>query len=143
MKKLLLILTLFFTTGMAVLAQDDDGDKKVPGGRVEAVKIAYLTQKLNLSPEEAQKFWPIYNKYAAEIRKVRVDGKLNNEKEIDIEEKLLAIRKKYNSEFSKVLSAEKVNAFFKAEKEFGTQLQKELLERRQQRLENRKRLNNR
>lgn len=142
MKKFLLILTLFFTTGMAVLAQDGDGDKKNPGGRVEALKIAYLTQKLNLSPEEAQKFWPVYNKYAAEIRKVRVDGRLNNDKEIDIEEKILAIRKKYNSEFSKALSAEKVNTFFKAEKDFGTVLQKELLERRQQRLENRKRLNN-
>ena len=142
MKKFLLIATLFLTVGTAVLAQDDDGDKKNPGGRVEALKIAFITQKLNLSTEEAQKFWPIYNKYAAEIRKVRVDGRLNNEKEIDIEEKLLAIRKKYNSEFSKALSAEKVNAFFKAEKEFSTVLQKELMERRQQKLENRRRLNN-
>ncbi len=141
MKKFLLILTFFFTTGIAVLAQGGDGEKKIPGGRIEAVKIAYLTQKLNLSPEEAQKFWPVYNKYAAEIRKVRVDGKLNNEKEIDIEEKLLGIRKKYNTEFGKALSAEKVNAFFKAEKDFGTVLQKELMERRQQRLENRKRQN--
>lgn len=141
MKKFLLIATLFLTVGTAVLAQDDDGDKKNPGGRVEALKIAFITQKLNLSTEEAQKFWPIYNKYAAEIRKVRVDGRLNNEKEIEIEEKLLTIRKKYNSEFSKALSAEKVNAFFKAEKEFSTVLQKELMERRQQRLENRKRLN--
>lgn len=136
MKKILLILTLFFATGMAVLAQD--GDKRNPGGgRIDALKIAYLTQKLNLSTEEAQKFWPIYNKYAAEIRKVRVDGRANNEKEIDIEEKILNIRKRYNGEFSKALSAEKVNAFFKAEKEFGTALQKELMERRQQRQDNR------
>jgi Na+-translocating ferredoxin:NAD+ oxidoreductase RNF subunit RnfB len=135
MKKLLLIATLFLTVASAVLAQDDDDDKKNPGGRVEALKIAYLTQKLNLSTEEAQRFWPIYNKYAAEIRKVRVDGRLNKEPEIEIEEKLLNIRKKYNGEFTKALSAEKVNAFFKAEKDFGTVLQKELMERRQQRLE--------
>lgn len=138
MKQLLLIVSLFFTLGTSVIAQDGDDDKKNPGGRVEALKIAYITQKLNLSTEEAQKFWPIYNKYAAEIRKVRVDGRLNKETEIDIEEKLLAIRKKYNTEFAKALSPEKVNSFFKAEKEFGTVLQKELMERRQQRLENRK-----
>ena len=138
MKRLLLIVSLFFTLGTSVIAQDGDDDKKNPGGRVEALKIAYITQKLNLSTDEAQKFWPIYNKYAAEIRKVRVDGRLNKETEIDIEEKLLAIRKKYNTEFAKALSPEKVNAFFKAEKEFGTVLQKELMERRQQRQENKR-----
>lgn len=137
MKKLLLIVALFLTLSSAILAQDDGGDKKNPGGKVEALKIAYITQKLNLSTEEAQKFWPIYNKYAAEIRKVRVDGRLNKENEIEIEEKLLAIRKKYNGEFAKALSPEKVNAFFKAEKEFGVVLQRELLERRQQRQEKR------
>lgn len=133
MKKLLLIVSLFLTLGSAVIAQSGDDDKKNPGGRVEALKIAYLTQKLNLSPDEAQKFWPIYNKYAAEIRKVRIDGRVNKETEIEIEEKILAIRKKYNSEFTKALTPEKVNAFFKAEKDFGTVLQKELMERRQQR----------
>lgn len=143
MKKLLLIITLFLTVGTAVIAQEgDDGDKKNNGGKIEALKIGYLTQKLNLSAEEAQKFWPIYNKYAAEIRKVRGDARLNKEKEIDTEEKLLSIRKKYNEEFNKALSAEKVNSFFKAEKDFGGVLQRELMERRQQRLDNRKRLNN-
>ncbi|MDF2187220.1 hypothetical protein [Paraflavitalea sp. CAU 1676] len=135
MKQLLLIVSLFFTLGASVIAQDGDDEKKNPGGRVEALKIAYITQKLNLSPDEAQKFWPIYNKYAAEIRKVKVDGRLNKENEIDIEEKLLTIRKKYNTEFAKAISPEKVNAFFKAEKDFGTVLQKELMERRQQRQE--------
>jgi hypothetical protein len=141
MKKLLLIISLFLTVGTALKAQDDDGDDKKVGGKVEALKIAYLTQKLNLSTEEAQKFWPIYNKYAVEIRKVRVEGRLNKEKEIDTEEKLLGIRKKYNGEFVKALSAEKVNSFFKAEKDFSGFLQKELMERRQQRLDNRKRNN--
>lgn len=141
MKKLLLITTLFLTLGAAVIAQEGDDDKKNNGGKIEALKIGYLTQKLNLSTEEAQKFWPIYNKYAAEIRKARGEARLNKEKEIDTEEKLLSIRKKYNGEFSKALSAEKVNSFFKAEKDFGSVLQRELMERRQQRLDNRKRLN--
>ena len=140
MKKLLLIITMFLTVGVAaVKAQDDDDDKQPNGGRVEALKIAYLTKKLNLSTEEAQRFWPIYNKYSDEIRKVRLEARANKDKEIDTEEKILGIRKKYNGEFVKALSSEKVNSFFKAEKEFGGFLQKELQERRQQRLDNRRR----
>lgn len=123
----------------AVAQDDNDADGKQDGGRIEALKIAYLTKKLNLSTEEAQKFWPIYNQYIGEVRKTRADARANNTKEIDVEEKLLNIRKRYDGEFSKALTKEKVNTFFRAEKEFGAVLRKELLERRQNQL-NRRRL---
>src|SRR5687767_10203139 len=136
MKKILLILVIALGVSVASVAQDDN--EKGNGSRIEALKIAYLTKKLNLSTDEAQKFWPIYNQYMGEIRKTRIDARQNKEGEIPTEEKLLNIRKKYNGEFNKALSSEKVNTFFKAEKEFGTVLQKELMERRMQRMENRK-----
>jgi hypothetical protein len=138
MKKIIYMLTLALGVTVVAVAQENGQGKD--DGRIEALKIAYLTKKLNLSTEEAQKFWPIYNQYIAEVRKVRIDARQNKEGEIQTEEKLLHIRKRYNGEFSKVLSAEKTNSFFRAEKEFGTFLQKELLERRQQRLENRRKL---
>jgi hypothetical protein len=137
MKKTLLIIIFALGASLVSVAQDDDGDKN-NGGRLEAMKIAYLTKKLNLSTDEAQKFWPIYNQYMGEIRKTRIEARQNKEVEIKIEEKLLNVRKKYNGEFNKALSSEKINTFFKAEKEFGTMLQKELMERRIQRMENRK-----
>jgi hypothetical protein len=136
MKKILLILVIALSVSVVSVAQD--GDEKGNGSRIEALKIAYLTKKLSLSTDEAQKFWPIYNQYMGEIRKTRIDARQNKEGEIPTEEKLLNIRKKYNGEFNKALSSEKVNTFFKAEKEFGTVLQKELMERRMQRMENRK-----
>ena len=136
MKKILLILVIALGVSVITVAQDDEG--KGNGSRIEALKIAYLTKKLNLSTDEAQKFWPIYNQYMGEIRKTRIDARQNKEGEIPTEEKLLNVRKKYNGEFNKALSSEKVNTFFKAEKEFGTVLQKELMERRMQRMENRK-----
>lgn len=136
MKQFLLIAALFLGVTAISVAQDDNPND---GGRIEAMKIAYLTKKLNLSTDEAQKFWPIYNKYIDEVRKTRLDARLNKLGEINTEEKLLDIRKRFNGEFGKALSLEKVNSFFRAEKEFGTFLQKELLERRQQRLDNRKR----
>jgi len=100
------------------------------GSRLQALKIAYLTKKLDLSPEEAQRFWPIYNKYDEEIHQVRNDAVKNRWTEIETEEKILEIRKKYSVDFGKALSPDKVNTFFRAEKEFGNFVQKEI-ERRQ------------
>ena len=140
MKKYLLMLVMFLNVAVLAVAQDDkDGDGKADGGRLAAYKIAYLTKKLNLSTEEAQKFWPIYNQYEAEIRKTRQEARKNNAKDLDTDEKLLNIRKRYDGEFSKALSKEKVNTFFRAEKEFGAVIQRELMERRQNQL-NRKRI---
>ena len=142
MNKMILILMIFLGATVVSVAQDDDGDGAKNGGRIEALKIAYLTKKLNLSTEEAQKFWPIYNKYADEVKKTRIEARQNKETEIKIEEKILNIRKKYNDEFVKALSTEKTNTLFRAEKEFGAYIQKELMERRMQRQENRQRLKN-
>lgn len=139
MKKLLIMLAIFLGVSVFAVAQDDNADDEKQGGRVYTLMVAYLTKELNLTPEEAQKFWPIYNQYRTEIRKTRIDGRVNKEKEIDIEEKLLKIRKRYDTEFEKALSKEKVNRLFKAEKQFTTVVQRELLERRQQQM-NRKRL---
>ncbi len=137
MKKYLLIIALFLGFTVAGMSQDDD---RKDGGRIAALKIAYLTRKLNLSTEEAQKFWPVYNKYADEIRKVQIEARQNRTTEIDREEKVLNIRKRFNGVFSKALSVEKVNTFFRVEKEFNGFLQKEMMERRQQRLDNRNRI---
>jgi len=125
MKKNLLIFLLALGSLFNANAQD--------GERLQALKIAYLTKKLDLSPEEAQRFWPIYNKYTEEIRTIRQDQKQNNKTEIDTEEKILNVRKKYNGEFAKALSAEKVNTFFRSEKDFGQLIQRELQERRMNR----------
>jgi len=35
--------------------------------KVEALRISYITQKLELSPLEAEKFWPVYNEYHAKL----------------------------------------------------------------------------
>ena len=135
MKQILTILFLFLSTVTISVAQDDESGGRNNGGKIEALKIAYLTNKLTLSPEEAQRFWPVYNKYMQEIRKTRLDARENQQSEITTDEKILGIRKKYNNEFSKAISSEKANSFFKAEKEFGTYLQKEIIERRQQRIQ--------
>lgn len=128
------IFTLLFFIGafqLVTQAQQRDGE------RLEALKVAYLTKKLSLNTEEAQKFWPVYNDYMADLKKVRQENRGGDE--LKREEKLLEVRKKYQASFSKALSPDRANQFFKAEKEFYGYVQKELQERRQQRQDNRAR----
>lgn len=136
MKKIFLLFGLLIGFCHLLLAQEE---KRPEAGRIEALKIAYLTRKLNLSTEEAQKFWPVYNSYANEMRRTQQEFRERKGNEIEREEKVLGIRKKFNGEFNKALSGDKVNEFFRAEREFNGIVQKEIMERRQQRMENRNR----
>lgn len=119
MKRVLLIGLCLLSLHFFSLAQN--------GNKLESYKIAFITRKLNFTTDEAQKFWPVYNKYVAEIAETR-KGKAGMD-EISFEEKLVGVRKKYKTEFTKVTSEEKANQFFQAEKEFNNTLRKELQER--------------
>ena len=121
MKRFLLLICFAFSFLLSV-AQN--------GERLEALKIAYITKRLDLSPEEAQKFWPVYNQYAEELKQARKEAIRNNKTEIELDESLLNIRKKYNVLFGQALSPQKIDIFFRSEKEFGNFVQKEM-ERRQ------------
>jgi hypothetical protein len=131
MKKYLLLILL--TLGILSDGWAQDGEQRDGANKLEALKIAYLTKKLDLSTEEAQRFWPVYNKYAEEIKRVRIEQKDKNLPEIEVEDRILNIRKRYNSEFSRALNPEKANTFFRSEKEFGGFIQRELQERRMNR----------
>src|SRR6202022_2379786 len=118
MKKLFPILMMVSWVALSCPAQVDTLQKKPNGSRLEALKIAFLTRRLNLTSEEAQRFWPVYNQYSAEIRRARlIHGQ--NKNEIELDEAILTIKKKYNGEFSKALSPERANQFFRAEKDFS------------------------
>ncbi len=107
------------------------------GSRLVALKIAYITKRLDLSPEEAQKFWPIYNLYADELMRARQDANRNSKTEIELDEALLNIRKKYSTQFTQAISPQKIDIFFKSEKEFGNFVQEEMKRRQQQKIQRR------
>ena len=129
MKKYILILLVILGSFPRIKAQDGDDTK---AERIQALKIAFITQKLNLSSDEAQKFWPIYNQYTDEIKGVESDTK--NPNVLDREQKLLDIRKKYLNSFEKVIGPQRVNKLFNAERDFRSILIQRLQNRNQQRL---------
>lgn len=68
MKKLMTLVPFLFLSILA-LAQRPQGqsyDKE----KLEAARIAYITNRIDLSPEQAEKFWPIYNKFQEERNQI-------------------------------------------------------------------------
>jgi Skp family chaperone for outer membrane proteins len=123
MKKPLLILLLSLGIKTALQAQD--------ANMAEAIKVAYLTKQLNLTQDEAQKFWPVYNRYFAELKQAHSDLK---GKELEFQERTLNIRKQYASDFKKVLNSdERVNKMFTCERNFVKLLRDEMRNRQQMR----------
>lgn len=107
--------------------------------KIETMHIAYLSQRLDLTPSEAEKFWPIYNEYRAEqdkLRKERMDnmqtvrraGGIDSMSDADvqkiinietgIETQQLELRKDYVVKFQQAIPLRKVAKFFVAEDEF-------------------------
>ncbi|MBV8811363.1 MAG: hypothetical protein JO033_22060 [Acidobacteriaceae bacterium] len=101
---------------------------------VRKQKVAITSQLMELSPEQAATFWPIYNDYAKELSALgdlRVRGikeyaanysSLSDEKATELanmrfnyEEKLLALKKKYFEKFSKALTPKLAARFFQIE----------------------------
>lgn len=123
MKQLILILTLFFGSLSFVNAQNDTKENRTE--KVQALKIAFITQKLELTSAEAQKFWPVYNRYETDLRQVMKDNRSGGDV-IDNEEKVLNIKKKYRTEFTSVIGPSKTNILFNAEREFRGVLMRQL-----------------
>lgn len=114
MKKILFIIILALGSFCFAKAQDEDADKRAD--KIRALKIAFITEQLSLTSDEAQRFWPVYSQYENDVKSLYTD-KINGDV-IDNEEKLLNIRKKYRPEFAKILGQPRMNKLFNAEGEF-------------------------
>ena len=150
-----LLLTLLLSWNTLLLAQGpgaEPGPPPPPGqmdGRVKAMKAAFLTSRLELTPETAQQFWPIYNVMESEEMAIREKYKpakelsLLTDEEAEqmiqngfrMEEEMLALKKTYVAKFRSVLSVRQIAVLPRLEKEFNMQLVKRLQEKRGERPE--------
>ena len=129
MKKLYIILILLTITGSAKAQDDLQPNKKQQD--IDALKVAFISKELELTPEEAQRFWPLYNQYSKEIKATRID----NPDVLDRDEKILNLRKNYKEQFTKILGPQRVNNMYNAEGRFHQLLFKAI--RRQNKLQTR------
>ncbi len=50
--------------------------------RVKALKVSFITEKLDLTAQEAQQFWPVFNSYEKAVNKIRHEDIRNIRREI-------------------------------------------------------------
>lgn len=124
--------------------------------KIESARIALITERLNLSPEEAQKFWPLYNEYSQERRALQQEylkareqfraGKMTEEQSeklleigLKLKERELQLDRKYTERMNTVISNRQLIALRQAEIDFRKILLERLKERRdsQERFQNR------
>ncbi len=100
--------------------------------KIKALYVAYITQQLNFTPDDAQKFWPVHAQYEAEIK----TANQGNADELARQQNVLNIKKKYQANFNKLLGADRCNNFYRHDGEFRKKMLERLKQMRQQRLNN-------
>ena len=140
MKKILLILIL--TLSISGFAQNQDRQE-----RIKALKIAFITERLQLTETEAQKFWPIYNAFDSEnqkirketmgkFRKVDFDSMSDQEAENHLEDMMVNDKRKHElkqefvKDLLKVLPAKKIILLKASEDAFNRRMMEQFKKRR-------------
>ena len=138
--KLLLITAMILAFTWSAQGQEK-GKRNDWQDRIKAEKIAYLTDAMDLTSAEAEKFWPVYNRAEAETRacwKLVMEayraleasiesGKDDKEikdlldKYLDAREKGDGIERKYTTEYRKILSNDKIARLYIGEENFRRQ----------------------
>ena len=140
MRRILTTILFFLTlNSFGLFAQTQPNNVK-RAKQIEAIKIGYITRRLELTPEESQKFWPVYNQFQLDQsqiiqqkRKARLQNANNPDQLIDddfyFDTKILELKKSYRKEFSKVISPTKIKSLYTAERDFREELIKQLKNR--------------
>jgi len=151
MKKTITCLALLlccFASGMSFAQTDtktkpptEKPDDDPKDDKIDKLKIAFITTELNLTVDEAEKFWPIYNECEGKIKEIRKANRAI-EKEIqdgydemtneDAKKKMatifendakeVALRKEYGEKFSKLLGDKRALKLLSLEHEFKKEL---------------------
>lgn len=160
---LMLVIALLFVGNIPGMSQDEKvpelrrkADREQIEKTIKARKIAYITESLDLTPEEAEKFWPVYNQFetkrAEATRDIMKRFQEKDEKPAEIDDKeadkimrdrfkeeqaLLDLKVEYHEKYLEILSATKVLKLYEAENNFRRRMFEHMDEYRGPRPENR------
>lgn len=147
-----LILPFFITVCIPAFSQQNNqgnsqGTYENAQQKIQSLKMAYLTQQLDLSPKQAQKFWPVYNQYQQEMQQINRERRQNTQernnlknptdqqieqslnRDFQLRQQALQLRENYRKQFRNVIPPRKVSKLYQSEREFNMKLIQELRRR--------------
>ena len=121
-----------------------------PGGRLgqlDNAKIAFITSRLTLSQDQAQRFWPVYNEFVARRRELNRSARLlrrdatnanlsdaqlrdNFNQDFALRQQQLTLEKDYFERAQKVLSLRQLAQLYQAERDFTKEVLKRVADPR-------------
>ncbi len=125
-----------------------EGNPRERKERIESYKIAFITSRLQLTPQEAEKFWPVYNEFDAKKESIRKSARDRNKEyntadkvtdkqateliEADLTEMQanVDLMKEYYGKIKAVLPPQKIVLLIHAERQFRRDLIQKLGERK-------------
>jgi hypothetical protein len=133
-KRYILSCLLVLFTCLHVFAQG--GAKRE---KVEALRVGFITQRLHLTVDESQKFWPVYNEYQDKLKAARQefrkqaaifmtdkDAQDYLDAELLLKQREFSLFKEYYEKFKKTLPIKKVAELRQVEEDFKKELLKQL-----------------
>lgn len=81
MMKRIILITALFLLGFNSNAQKERVKNRIKD-KIRTYKIAYLTEELALTEQEAEKFWPIYNNYDKKMMELHREERIGVHKKI-------------------------------------------------------------
>jgi len=134
-KRQLLLLAILCVVSLSTFAQ---GNRAGTNDKVKQLKIAHITQQVDLDETEAQKFWPVYNKHQDKLRKnherrrsldkTDLESVPASDRERIVDEMLQVqqeeakIKRESHNELKSVLDPVKLGKLYKAERDFKKML---------------------
>jgi hypothetical protein len=151
MKKLIIV--VFCLAGvLAVQAQEPDAIEQTAQDpkaqeRIKNLRIAYISDKLGLTPEQAEKFWPVYREFSDKRRELRMEfaksrSELNSQRPterdqeelvkrgLELKQRELDLEKDYSGRLMKVITAQQMLNLRKAEGDFQRIILQQIEQRR-------------
>ena len=126
-----MVAVLMVVAPMMAHAQGGKGQRL---GQLENAKIAFITNRVSLTQDQAQKFWPLYNEFSTRRRELNRSSRLlrrnvtdgmtdqqlreNFNQAFTMRQQELNLEKEYFDKFQKVISLRQVAELFQAERDF-------------------------
>ena len=143
MNKIKISILMFALLGFYTINAQETQVKERVKDKINAQRVAYITNQLELSEAEAQKFWPLYNAYHSELEQLKSSLDIQFKRDLSDKEaedmlikmldgrsKEIEIQKKYIQKMKSAIPAKKIARLYRAEKEFKEKLISGVKERR-------------